>query len=74
MSQLKLDEKRIECRSLACKASRYFYMGDLPTARFFFVVLKEVVEEIVALERQLDAERGKRARLLAPRKPWFERS
>lgn len=73
MNDTRLVEKRLVGRHVARKASMYFRQGDLPTARFFFTVLKEVMEELVALEMEAEAARRKRARLMAPRKPWFER-
>lgn len=66
-------EMRLSSRGLARKASMYFRQGDLPTAQSFFTVLKEVMQELEALEAQAEAEKRKKDRLLAPRKPWFER-
>jgi hypothetical protein len=70
----KVAEARVTARHQAQCASQYFYMGDLVTARFFFTVLAEVMQEIAELEREMDKDRAKRERMLAPRKPWFERS
>jgi hypothetical protein len=66
-------EKRLLSRQMARKSSMYFRMGDLPTAQSFFTVLREVMEELHALEAQAEAEKRQRDRMLAPRKPWFER-
>lgn len=74
MDRRLLAEKKIMCQSLACRAARYFYQGDLPTARNFFAVLVEVRQEMRELERGVMAQQHRRASLLSPRKPWFERS
>lgn len=73
MCDTQVVEKRLVGRHSARKASMYFRQGDLPKARFFFSVLKEIMAELSSLEAEAVAQRKMRDRLLAPRKPWFER-
>jgi len=73
MDRRVIAERKLACKGIACKACRYFYQGDLPSARSFFTVLKELRAEIRELEAGVDARRVKFNQLLAPRKPWFER-
>lgn len=73
MDRRVIAERKMLCQSIACRACRYFYQGDLPSARSFFTVLQELRQEIKDLEANVAARRVKFDKLMAPRKPWFER-